>query len=915
MFQPYLACEASAGSGKTYQLSLRYVALLLMGAPCEKILCLTFTNKAANEMLDRIAKLLENLAKKGARTELNAIAAQLDCDRNELSARASKAYKEFLRADAKIMTLDSFFNQILRRFSLYCGLSPLFEIGAIDENEAIDAFLSEARKRGLIDGFLRFLLESDQNTPGGFEVFSRLYVENRTLENYENVDYKAIESAESAAMEAHKRIRDLALASGEISPSGVNALNAEHITQTLDRSWLAKSSLKEYKFFTKIFSPAMDEAFCEFKAALKNYFDLQEQNALSRLQTLYDCFAQSQSAIKKRKRLLDFADITHFARALLTGDLDKEFFYFRLDGRIEHLLIDEFQDTSPTQFEILRPIIEEFTAGSGTARLKSFFYVGDQKQSIYRFRGGAPYLFDFVASQYANITKQTLEVNYRSRRAVVEFTNQIFAPLFPDFTPQRSNRAEQGLVRVVSDDDVIGAVLQIVGELLDANVAPESIAVLVWKNGDGETIADSLRERFSDLEVVTETTQKLNRCREVRAIFEAIKYLYFNKNPLYAANLNALLGEDRDLLAELNGIDIDDAPFETCAAIADRLDLSDPNALGFLAWTATLNCAEDILYGFDALDLNASPNAQKGLRALTVHKAKGLEFEHAIVIDRLSAPRKRAERLIFDRDGAQSMPIRWRQRGREYADESYAAALERQIKDEKRDRLNSLYVALTRARDSLFVVQKTERSIFEPLNLEALELGGLDAKQAMRRAKAATEIISVRARKLGAQKFFVKNDEKPYGDLKARDFGLALHYALETTGNFNAANIDPAIEGARNLYGLYAPIDEVKKRVYSLLENATFKDLTRRAKIFKEAHLIANGETMRVDLLIDAADGWIVIDYKSGKPHSSHDEQVKKYLDALKATTGRNAKGYIAYIGEQTSLKAVTRRDFGGLRS
>ncbi|MDR2638227.1 MAG: UvrD-helicase domain-containing protein, partial [Helicobacteraceae bacterium] len=192
MFQPYLACEASAGSGKTYQLSLRYAALLLSPAPCEKILCLTFTNKAANEALSRIAKLLENLAAQSAQTELAVISRWLNCDQNELSKRAAKAYEAFLRADTKIMTLDAFFNLILRRFSLYCGLSPLFEVGAIGEDEAIAAFLARARKEGLIEDFLQFLMQSDQSTQSGFGVFARLYAENWTLEARGAVDYAAL---------------------------------------------------------------------------------------------------------------------------------------------------------------------------------------------------------------------------------------------------------------------------------------------------------------------------------------------------------------------------------------------------------------------------------------------------------------------------------------------------------------------------------------------------------------------------------------------------------------------------------------------------------------------------------------------------------------------------------------------------
>ncbi|MDR2151788.1 MAG: RecB-like helicase [Helicobacteraceae bacterium] len=902
-FRPYLACEASAGSGKTYQLSLRYAALLLSPAPPERILCLTFTNKAANEMRSRITKLLENLASGAKDDRLEAIANQLGyIPRRD---QIAEIYESFLRSETKIMTLDAFFNRILRQFSLYIGLSPLFEVGAIDLDDAIAAFLAFLRARGAIDDFAQFLLETDQNAQNGFGVFQKLYTQTRKLEAAP-IDLSAIAAAKTAAFEAFKRLKDLALRSGEISQSGAKALEAENLAEVLERggSWLAKSSLSEYRYFKKVCTPQMDEAFFAFKAELKRYFDLKEQNALARLAALCDYFAQSLAALKKRKRLLDFDDVTHFTRELLSSGVDKDFFYFRLDARIEHLLIDEFQDTSPIQFEILRPIIEEFAAGSGTARLKSFFYVGDQKQSIYRFRGGAPYLFDFVASRYANIERQTLENNYRSGFAIVDFTNRVFAPLFANFTPQKPLRKETGLVRTISAEDPIEATLQIVEELLSSGATGESIAVLVWKNDDGKMIAESLRDRFSDLSVITETTQKLNRRREARAIVEALKYLYFGKNPLYYANLAALLDEG-DLKTALQNVDLNDTPLGVCAAIADRLRLSDLNTLKFLEWTATLNWLEEIFCDFEALDLNAPPIAQSGLRALTVHKAKGLEFAHTIVVDRLSAPSRGREKLIFDEIGAEALPVRWRQKRRECADEAYAETLTRQQEAADRNRLNELYVALTRARDSLFIVKNPENSIFDPLNLSDESAGALRPPQPIAPPLIAPKTPPPTPRKLGAQSGFIKKQEESYGDSKSRDFGLALHYALETMGDFDAPDITAAIEGARNRYGLNAPIDEVRKRVDSLLTCAAFCELIKRGKRYKEASLTLNGEVMRIDLLIDASDGWIVIDYKSGKPNESHGDQVRKYLDALKATTGRNGAGYVAYIGAQTRLEAI----------
>lgn len=105
--------------------------------------------------------------------------------------------------------------------------------------------------------------------------------------------------------------------------------------------------------------------------------------------------------------------------------------YFRLDGRINHLLIDEFQDTNVIQYEIILPIINEIVSGYGQNGLGSFFYVGDTKQSIYKFRGGKKELFDKLGDDFSQIDIENLPSNYRSLKALVKFNNAIFEEILP----------------------------------------------------------------------------------------------------------------------------------------------------------------------------------------------------------------------------------------------------------------------------------------------------------------------------------------------------------------------------------------------------------------------------------------------------------------------------------------------------
>ena len=144
--------------------------------------------------------------------------------------------------------------------------------------------------------------------------------------------------------------------------------------------------------------------------------------------------------LNKEINALSFADINKLVFKLLVQSLDKEALYFRLDGRINHLLVDEFQDTNVMQYEIILPLITEIVSGYGQNGLGSFFYVGDTKQSIYKFRGGKKELFDKLEEKFEQISMENLPSNYRSLKALVKFNNAVFEEIYHryglEFEPQ-----------------------------------------------------------------------------------------------------------------------------------------------------------------------------------------------------------------------------------------------------------------------------------------------------------------------------------------------------------------------------------------------------------------------------------------------------------------------------------------------
>ena len=252
--------------------------------------------------------------------------------------------------------------------------------------------------------------------------------------------------------------------------------------------------------------------------------------------------------------LLSFDDVAQIAGEILRDENSRDLLYFRLDDRITHLLIDEFQDTSARQYEILRPLIDEIVSGHGT-NLGSFFYVGDVKQSIYRFRGSIKELFDFTAQNRAQIAIKTLDTNYRSDENLVNFINNKFANKFNngEFAFQKcGNLAQNGLksgfievknVELNDDDDervlMSESVFKSVEKLLKLGINQNKIAILCRKNADIDAIKSRLN--LAGIQTSGEGATRLFGINLVRAVLEFLKFLITNER-LYGENARALLG-------------------------------------------------------------------------------------------------------------------------------------------------------------------------------------------------------------------------------------------------------------------------------------------------------------------------------------------------------------------------------------
>jgi len=894
MFKDNLAYEASAGSGKTFMLVVRYLSLLFQGAEPSKILALTFTNKAASEMQERVIETLEELQTRG---ELDEIIKVTELSREYILSQQAKILNEFLNANTKIMTIDKFFTQILRKFSLYASLMPDFStFSSQHELKLLSRFLKEVSVAGKKDTLINLSLESNKRLDDIFGLLDNFYVKKFELSHlsFEKQDYK---SYELDALSALSSLKDIVAKCKGASATVKKAVDAEDFNALLQKTWLGRDTL-DYRTFSKCYTPEMDKYLSTIQEAIKHHNRAKEQNFFYALSELVEIYEKSKKALYMEDSELSFSDVTALVHFILREIDDSEFLYFRLDAQIEHILLDEFQDTSIVQYEILKPLINEITSGNGIFENGSFFFVGDVKQSIYRFRGGVSALFDTVKSEQNTQIEQLL-TNYRSQRELIEFVNDTFMQIIKNYAPQKTRAdANGGYVHIIQNDELIQESIIQVKRLVEFGADINEIAILCATNGDGEVIKQALIEE--GFEVVTETTTKLINQKNVRAVLEYLKYLYFNED-IYRHNFFALINRD---LEKLDRVNLSKSKlFDVIKRLIQKYSLfsDDFHLIRFLHLVSSYQDIEVLLFEYERLDAGAAASDLSGVRVLTIHKSKGLEYEHVIVMDRLKKAPPSRDSIIYEYDGIKLQNVYLRIKGRDALDNEYALALEKEKTLIVEDKLNALYVAFTRARDNLFIIRKSKDSSFDILNLESFSRGSLVCNTSSILSKQVFKTLDYQDFYYGTQSDILKLETESVEDLKAINFGLALHYILEMLGSFEVKDIESAKDMMLNKYAYVLEekeIADILHRVSLLLNHQNFRELVD-GQCHKEKAIRYKNNLRYIDLLVKKDDLYTVIDYKSSLAYSSHHlKQVRYYIEAVKEITGAEVEGYLCYLLE-----------------
>jgi ATP-dependent exoDNAse (exonuclease V) beta subunit len=778
---PLTVIRASAGSGKTYRLAVAFLQLLLRaeldGQPLDpsRILATTFTRAAAGEILDRVLQLLSG-------------AVLSEADRKNLAANTGLPLTHAvcgrvlgqiaLRLDQlTISTMDSFFGQIAKAFSAELGMAPGWQM-AVNEAETevqratVHSLLGQANEAALIEALTTYRKQKVGSSVQGTidqlsAAFQKLPDDPATLQPFHLSPPRNWEAAETAC--ALQLLADCEKWSpktklGKISKNWQKAFDQLTVLlqpgQKADRLFgvtLIKRTHEKGEFERQQIPACFSETFEPLIAVARNEIRRQHRARMEAFEWLAQCYQQARLATLFEQASYTFTDVTRsVGRQAVTGDD----LYFRLGTQFQHVLFDEFQDTSRQQFEFFRPLLEEIGANGDS----SIFVVGDEKQAIYGWRGGDREVMhgplETLGKQIGVQPAEPLNQSYRSSPAVLGAVNRTFRALdtswcpekpvlekagrdwaagFSDHTaaPRVANlRGEVRLLEVAQGDDdkngpLVAQAVALVREHLEQD-PQRKIALLLRKKNLMSRLLAEVRRACPEVDVSGEGGNPLTDSRAVELILSLLTYLDHPGHT--AARYHVLSSPLRPVFGfpETGAADAKPGAEEWNALHEIRRTLMHRGlAEAVRSWIRAEAFAAacnpyDLLRCEQLLELarewdqrpptrlslfvehvrNRRMERQGGsaVRILSIHASKGLEFETVILLELDGRQGNHGEPSVMEYEGTlQLVPSK---------DESSLLGLEElyneKVGEEFMGELSVLYVGMTRARCFLDIVLRDE---------------------------------------------------------------------------------------------------------------------------------------------------------------------------------------------------------------
>ena len=918
--------KASAGSGKTHTLSKTYLDLLLKAdskTAYRNILAVTFTNKATEEMKERI---LRDLAEEG-KTNPRA---------REILINLLHDYGSF-----SVSTIDKFFQQALRAFSRELGSSGNYQI-ELDKasltKEAMDRVLDDLTEKDKdLLGWFTKQLETALDNGESFHLESSLY---EMAEEFGDVnekftyDKKKLTELKARCKEIvdtfHKDVYENALC---IDTTTWGKTAAKGLAQYAGAQTKYKDSVKAANATT--LAKLAETAGCEAMYALMNpqgrrwkeYRTARMVEKVIFTLGLAEEFYSKLAIIEEEKGVISLDESTSLLRDIIDGS-DAPFIYEKLGVRFNHFLLDEFQDTSVVQWENFKPLL-----ANSVSEGYSNIIVGDVKQSIYRWRNSDWNLLDKEIEENfkGKVEVITLKENWRSTQSIVNFNNEFFtfaadnlglSKIYADVKQEvKVEDSQKGCVTVDFCEDELEMIDGYIEQAVAAGAKMSDMAILLRTNGEGKKVAEYLLSQ--GYSVISDDSLDLKSSLIIRKIVSYLHSLCNNSD-----SLNTYLSESLEIDSERE--------YHSLLDLVDGVikDLSETHPDEIKGQTLFIQSFMDDILEWTSIHGNdlrqylkhweeskiaiSSPNDPNAIRITTVHKSKGLAFPIVIFPFAEKVGLFKEDTLWCHLDSDAEMGESFNSifpvvLGKSSGDSFFSESLKNEMEMQRIDNLNIFYVCLTRARKEMHIIAKNPpKSLIDgkssPNDLSQLlylycEQNGYTFgspyrwNEASKKEDSEIEEFDAEYETYGmnpeacSRRFVASSEawdyfsEEGIGQSK-RLRGIEQHALLS-----RIRTSDDAPEVLRSI--------EPQTRELLLERISAHSEwFSPELKTLNEVAIIDSfGNTNRPDrVLVDEEGRVTVIDFKFGEEDEKYSGQVRRYMRLFREMGYGEASGYIWYV-------------------
>ena len=918
--------KASAGSGKTHTLSKTYLDLLLKAdskTAYRNILAVTFTNKATEEMKERI---LRDLAEEG-KTNPRA---------REILINLLHDYGSF-----SVSTIDKFFQQALRAFSRELGSSGNYQI-ELDKasltKEAMDRVLDDLTEKDKdLLGWFTKQLETALDNGESFHLESSLY---EMAEEFGDVnekftyDKKKLTELKARCKEIvdtfHKDVYENALC---IDTTTWGKTAAKGLAQYAGAQTKYKDSVKAANATT--LAKLAETAGCEAMYALMNpqgrrwkeYRTARMVEKVIFTLGLAEEFYSKLAIIEEEKGVISLDESTSLLRDIIDGS-DAPFIYEKLGVRFNHFLLDEFQDTSVVQWENFKPLL-----ANSVSEGYSNIIVGDVKQSIYRWRNSDWNLLDKEIEENfkGKVKVITLKENWRSTQSIVNFNNEFFtfaadnlglSTIYADVKQEvKVKDSQEGCVTVDFCEDELEMIDGYIEQAVAAGAKMSDMAILLRTNGEGKKVAEYLLSK--GYSVISDDSLDLKSSLIIRKIVSYLHSLCNNSD-----SLNTYLSESLEIDSERE--------YHSLLDLVDGVikDLSETHPDEIKGQTLFIQSFMDDILEWTSIHGNdlrqylkhweeskiaiSSPNDPNAIRITTVHKSKGLAFPIVIFPFAEKVGLFKEDTLWCHLDSDAEMGESFNSifpvvLGKSSGDSFFSESLKNEMEMQRIDNLNIFYVCLTRARKEMHIIAKNPpKSLIDgkssPNDLSQLlylycEQNGYTFgspyrwNEASKKEDSEIEEFDAEYETYGmnpeacSRRFVASSDawdyfsEEGIGQSK-RLRGIEQHALLS-----RIRTSDDAPEVLRSI--------EPQTRELLLERISAHSEwFSPELKTLNEVAIIDSfGNTNRPDrVLVDEEGRVTVIDFKFGEEDEKYSGQVRRYMRLFREMGYGEVSGYIWYV-------------------